>query len=322
MRPRIVAGLICAAAGPAAAQDFRLGLPIDCRLGQDCYIQQYVDHDPTAGAKDPFCGPLSYDRHKGTDFAVPTLRDLEPGVDVIASADGRVIGLRDGMKDALFDPEDANEIAGRECGNGVVLDHGDGWQTQYCHLEKGSVQVSKNQIVQAGAVLGRVGLSGRTQFPHVHLSVRKDGAVVDPFAPNGVHSCETPPSETLWTTEPLVQMGGVLDVGFADQLPEYMDVKAGTAAAAFVSKSAPALVAFGFVFGGRAGDVMRIEIEGPNGSFAQQDILLERTQAQLFRAIGKRSRGRDWAVGSYHTTVSLTRAGEVIDEMSGSVNVK
>ena len=31
--------------------------------------------------------------------------------------------------------------AGRNCGNGVTLDHGDGWQTQYCHMRRGSVAV-------------------------------------------------------------------------------------------------------------------------------------------------------------------------------------
>ena len=39
--------------------------------------------------------------------------------------------------------------------------------------------------VQVGDVLGKIGLSGRTQFPHVHVSVRHNGTCIDPFAPSG-----------------------------------------------------------------------------------------------------------------------------------------
>lgn len=313
---------LCAAAPWAAAQELSLSLPLDCELGETCYIQQYVDHDPGPGAQDSFCGPLTYDSHKGTDFAVRTLRDMEAGVDVLAAADGRVLGLRDGMADVLFKRENAESIAGRGCGNGVVLDHGNGWQTQYCHLRNGTVQVAKGDVIKRGTVLGQVGLSGRTQFPHLHLSVRKDAAVVDPFVPDGARTCGAVPTDTMWDTPIPVQMGGIIDVGFASAVPEFSDIKAGTAKAEVLPTDTPALVAYGFVFGARAGDTLEITIDGPTETFVSQELSLERTQAQLFRAIGKRVRGKGLEAGLYLAEVSLIRDGKMIDRMKTSIPVE
>lgn len=64
--------LISSCAVPVMAQDFSLGQPIDCALGDSCYIQNYVDHDPSPAASDFSCGVLTYDGYKGTDFALPT----------------------------------------------------------------------------------------------------------------------------------------------------------------------------------------------------------------------------------------------------------
>jgi murein DD-endopeptidase MepM/ murein hydrolase activator NlpD len=56
-------------------------------------------------------------------------------------------------------------------------------------MKEGSVTVVTGEQVGRGDVLGQVGMSGRTQFPHVHISVRHSGAVVDPFAPDGDRDC-------------------------------------------------------------------------------------------------------------------------------------
>ena len=64
--------------------------------------------------------------------------------------------------------------------------------------KKDSIVVKKGQRVAMGAILGQVGLSGKTQFPHVHLSVRHNGTVVDPFDPDSRDTCNPePPTDTL-----------------------------------------------------------------------------------------------------------------------------
>lgn len=73
-------------AAPAVARDILLGLPIDCDLDNVCYIQQFVDHDPTDAASDFACGTLTYDGHTGTDFALPSRAMVDTGVNVIATA--------------------------------------------------------------------------------------------------------------------------------------------------------------------------------------------------------------------------------------------
>lgn len=318
----LAAPLIPFAAGPLAAKDITLTPPIDCQPGSGCFIQQYVDHDPTDGASDYRCENLTYDAHKGTDFALASLAAMRAGVDVHASAPGRVRATRDGMPDRFLTAENAAELDGRDCGNGVFIDHADGWSTQYCHLKQGSISVSQGDIVTPDTVLGRVGLSGRTQFPHVHVTVRKDDKTVDPFAPDGRITCDAPSTETLWETDLPYRPGGMINVGFSDGVPDYEQIKDGTAAAAALPATAPAIVVFGYAFGGRAGDQIRLRIDGPDGDFLDSTVTLDRDQAQFFRASGKRLRTEAWAKGTYDGSVSLIRNGEIIDTASAELSVE
>ena len=80
-----------------------LALPLDCTLGESCFIQNYVDDDPGPGAADFTCGALTYDGHKGTDFALTSIAAMEAGVTVRAAAPGVVRGVRDGMPDTGLD---------------------------------------------------------------------------------------------------------------------------------------------------------------------------------------------------------------------------
>jgi murein DD-endopeptidase MepM/ murein hydrolase activator NlpD len=63
-------------------------------------------------------------------------------------------------------------------GNMVEVDHGGGLSTRYGHLS--AISVSPGQQVSPGAVLGRVGSTGRSTGPHLHYEVRIDGEAVDP----------------------------------------------------------------------------------------------------------------------------------------------
>ncbi|MBJ3763400.1 M23 family metallopeptidase [Maribius pontilimi] len=311
-----------ALASPAWARDPILSPPIDCDLTGPCFIQQYVDADPGAGAADFTCGPLTYDGHKGTDFALPSRAMLEAGVDVLAAAPGTVRALRDGMADVSADAADADTIEGRDCGNGVAISHGGGWETQYCHLRQGSIAVSEGQRVGTGTVLGQVGLSGRTVFPHVHLSVRQDGRVIDPFNPDGIVSCGEPDPQTLWGNPLTYQPGGLIAAGFSDAVPDYDAIKAGTAGADTLGPDADALVVWAYAFGARPGDILRLELDGPDGTVISQAIDLEKAQAQLFRAIGKRQDAGGWPTGSYRGTATMLRKDRVLDEISVTLRVE
>ncbi len=296
-------------AAPALADAPQLRIPLDCTLGETCFIQQYVDTDPGPDAADFTGGPLAYDDHRGTDFRVTDLEALAKGVEILAPAAGTVRGIRDGMDDQII--ADRTEVEGRECGNGVAIDHGDGWETQLCHLQSGSVLVAPGDEVEAGQPLGLMGLSGATQFPHVHISVRKDGVVVDPF-----------PAD-LWFDPPRYEPGGLLTIGFWDAVPEYQAVKAGTADADDLTIDAPALVLWGYMFGGQVGDQVEITIIDPMGQeFLRHEEELTRTQAELFRAAGRPLRDPHWQPGTYEGIVVLRRDGTALDRLTTQIELR
>ena len=60
----------------------------------------------------------------------------------------------------------------------VEIDHGNGLATRYAHMSEALVE--EGQEVAKGAVLGRIGSTGRSTGPHLHYEVRIDGEPVDP----------------------------------------------------------------------------------------------------------------------------------------------
>jgi hypothetical protein len=305
------------ALAPAGAFGFELAFPVDCALDETCYIQHLPHRDPGPGAQDFACGSLTYDQHNGTDIALPTRADMAVGVAVLAAAAGVVRGQRDGVEDFLL------AVEGRECGNGVVIDHDGDWQTQYCHLRQGSVQVTSGQSVAAGDVLGLIGQSGLANFPHLHLRLWRDGEDVDPFNPDAAQ-CASPASAPiatdLWADPIAYTLGGILKAGFADQVPEYEAINAGLDVSTLPT-TAPALVAWVYFYATLPGDAVIFEISGPDGDFLTERSLLERPQALSFRAVGRKLRDAGRSEGSYSAEIRLMRGDVALDSIKAVVQI-
>jgi Peptidase family M23 len=288
-------------------------LPIDCRPGADCWVLRYVDHDPGPGFSDYMCGGLGSDGHKGIDIAIRDLAEMASGVEVRAAAAGVVDGLRDGMADVSVTDGGQEPIAGKECGNGIRLAHGDGWTSWYCHLRRGSLMVKEGDAVEAGQPLGLVGLSGETSFPHLHFDVRRGEEVVDPFvgtAPGA--DCEPGPAP-LWAPATMAQLAyqAVLltDAGFAGAAPEKEDIRRGWHRSTSLPTTSPALVLWGEGYWLEPGDRVRFRLLAPDGrAVVDRALEIDRPHQRWFDFAGSRRPGQRWPGGRYSGEIVLERS--------------
>jgi len=96
--------------------------------------------------------------HEGMDFTSKT------GTPIYATGDG-VVAKAD------------NTVSGY--GNHIVIRHGFGYETLYAHLSK--YKCRAGQRVKRGDIIGLVGSTGRSEGPHLHYEVHKNGRVVNPL---------------------------------------------------------------------------------------------------------------------------------------------
>jgi hypothetical protein len=287
-----------------------LDLPAQCHLRDDCWVVNYVDVDPGIGATDFQCRARTYDGHDGVDLAVRDRAVMAQGVPVVAAAPGTVRRVRDGMSDhGLSDAASRNAPAGRECGNGVVIEHDEGWETQYCHLQQGSLRVAVGQSVERGQRLGNIGLSGRTEFPHVHFTVRHRGTVIDPFTGRSQSAGCGVKGASLWR-DPSVTYEDVAlyHAGFAEAVPQVEAVRDGVPGPATLSADADAVVLWIDIFGVQAGDRLQFRLLAPDGrTLLDQETRLNKTQARHFAYAGIRRQGSRWPGGIYRGEIRLRR---------------
>ncbi|HXF92652.1 MAG TPA: M23 family metallopeptidase [Nitrospiraceae bacterium] len=291
---------------------FALDLPLACQVGETCWVANYVDVDPGNDAKDFRCHGRTDDAHDGTDFAIRDRAVMEQGIPVLAGAPGVVRRVRDGMEDQpITDDTSRARIAGRECGNGVMIDHAGGWQTQYCHLRRGSVQVRVGERVDRGSQLGLVGLSGKTEFPHVHVTVRHHGRVVDPFTGQWASAGCGLGGKPLWRDDAHISYEEVAlyNAGFSGEPPNVEAIRGGRNENDLLSSAAKALVLWVDIFGVQAGDTIRFRIIGPDGKLVlDHETRIDRTQARRFVFAGRGRQTGAWQAGSYVGKVTLLRS--------------
>ena len=311
--PLLLAGTALALGGarvPRADPPLRLVLPLACRLGQDCAVQNYMNDGSDADPKDYLCRWRTYPGHNGTDFRIQSLAAMRSGVPVLAAASGRVLRVRDGVPDASVRDRGPAAVANEECGNGVVIGHGRGWETQYCHLRQGSLKVRPGAHVRAGQAIGLVGLSGDTEFPHVHLTVRKDGRAVDPFA-YGATPGSCGGGQMLWRERLFYQAGQPFVWGFSTHAVPMADAQATGADQPPPTRTGPALVAFVQAIGLRRGDIQRLAITGPDSRVlvAEDAAPLDHDKAQVIFSVGKRTPAGGWTPGVYQASYAVRRDG-------------
>lgn len=291
--------------------------PLACTYGKDCWAVNYVDVDPASGAvKDFMCKSKTYDAHKGTDFALGSVTQMKNGVDVLAVAEGTVLRLRDGEDDLLKAPAALEEIKSnkKECGNGIIIDHGNGLQTIYCHLKQDSIIVKPKDRIRTGQKIAQVGQSGLAEFPHLHLGITWEGGIIDPYTGaqdiKGCGQMQTP----LWADvqnivyEPVA----IFDGGFRALSPDFPAIQRGDdlnpetlprASAAFVFWS-------GF-YNVEDGDEITLVMIDPEGKeFNRRSETVPQTRARQYYYTGRKLGNVQLINGEYQGIATLKRTSK------------
>jgi murein DD-endopeptidase MepM/ murein hydrolase activator NlpD len=97
-------------------------------------------------------------------------RSPHKGMDIAASAGTPILAPQAGVVAATGDYYFN--------GNTVIVDHGQGYITMFCHLSE--IDVDEGQVVETGDTLGAVGATGRVTGAHLHFGTYLNGTAVDP----------------------------------------------------------------------------------------------------------------------------------------------
>ncbi|OUR78479.1 hypothetical protein A9Q83_07560 [Alphaproteobacteria bacterium 46_93_T64] len=297
-----------------------LDLPLKCTIGVDCFLQHFMDAKPGKAAADYTCGSLSYNNHRGTDIRIQTLAQMEKGVPVIAAEEGTVTGIRRGVKDQYYSDyskKKKKEIYNIGLGNVVVLDHGGKWTTFYAHMQKGSIKVYKGQRVQKGEVLGYVGMSGLTDFPHLHFELRHKNKRIDPFT--GLEKNEKCGNfkKNYWSDNISSQLTYTptffVNIGFSETRPSgRRDLETGKKNQDEFGPMAPTLFFWSYYIGSRKGDKISLKLFDPAGKIIGKHITKPMGKHQISRNlfIGVKKPATGWKNGIYRGEVAILRGDE------------
>jgi hypothetical protein len=317
----ILCALTCPAGSAAADNPPLLSLPLDCAPENECATIKYVDHQPGPDMRDYACGAMTggENDYPGTSIAIRDLRTMRRGVAVRAAADGVVLRRRDGVADdGVFGERSREEVSAQGCGNALVLDHGGGWTSVYCHLRRGSLTVEPGARVAAGDRIAEVGMSGLTELPHLHFQVRHKNRVVDPFVGGDglrgdTKACGVGKSP-LWRKEALAALTPytptlLRSAGFSRRELNMRDARSGEE-----EQARPACGPDWFfwveIIGVRKNDRVALSVIAPDGrKIADGQSAAERDFAQMLPQIRIAKPGPDWPTGDYVGRARLTRDG-------------
>ncbi|NBX66992.1 MAG: M23 family metallopeptidase [Proteobacteria bacterium] len=305
--------LVFLAFGAARAVAQPLMFPLVCDAGQGCFIIGYPDMDkmPDA-ARDYACGPAASEGDPFLRIGLPDVATLTLGLFAVAADAGRVIDATDGLPDTVASTKSQIRKGTSVCGNGVVIDHGQGMTTAYCHLKRGSIKVKTGDIVEKGTVIGAAGQSGVALWPQLGFSIQKNGFYIDPITGGSpAEGCGFKPRNIVELPEAFktYQPAAIVNLGFSIGPQISQNVALGKAERfAQIAPSSATINLWGMVLGLKAGDKIKTALaDGRGRIFHQQTLVMDKDKDRQLINFSRQRGYAYWRAGTYSGEVVVTR---------------
>jgi hypothetical protein len=172
--------------------------------------------------------------------------------------------------------------------------------------------VRRGDAVQAGQPLGLVGLSGHTEFAHLHFEVRRHGNAVDPFVGlDGGQPCR-PGDRPLWSADALEALSytptGLLGAGIAGAPPVVNDGIVDRDNLVSFTAASGVVVFWVQIYGAWADDLEVLRLIAPDGRvLVERRRIIPHDHTQWLAYLGRRAGGGTWADGKYRGEYALYR---------------
>lgn len=274
-----------------------LQFPVACRLMSDCWITNHVDLNNNINQiEDYMCGQKGTDNNKSTHISLGSKGAMEKNIPAIAAADGII--------------KTAENIGGF-CGNRVLIDHGKGWESSYCHLKPETIIVKPNQKVKQGQILGAIGMSGQADWPRLSYAIMRNGMVFDPFSGGTTLEGCNPKAKPMWISgvNPPYEPAHVTSIGFTVGTVSNAQILNGTVkSAAVIMESTPQLSLYSLLMNIQKGDDITMKIIEPSGRILNEAKIIADSDRNYYPIYFSTMRqNRLWDKGNYRGMMTVTR---------------
>lgn len=197
---------------------------------------------------------------------------------------------------------------------------------------KDSITIKENQEVKKGQVLGFVGLSGKTEFPHLHITVKRNNIVLDPFLgtePSINYNCNNS-SQTdkasLWDDATYAKLKyidtAILNFYTTTKIPTKFLARTGQYRESTIDKNSKNIILWADIMGVQKGDNILFEIVDTNGNNVFKSIQeVPKKYVLYFIYAGERLNKNKFSKGEYTSKLTLTRDNKVVTSSSKSISV-
>ena len=187
--------------------------PLQCEINKNCIIKSYPEIGQEISKTDYKCGKMIRKNNKSTTFKL-----LNPTENIIVQsvANGKVIQINNKFNQ--------NDQTNHSCNYGVSIEHENGIQTQYCNLNRKSINLKINQTIYKGEKIGFVNTNTKDTLPEFKFLVLKNNQIIDPFTGDSTESnCKASTKNTLWgpfTNQELeYNSGKIYQMGYTNKRP-------------------------------------------------------------------------------------------------------